>query len=204
MTSMVLTSPINSAWFSSLTHLNLSNSNLSGQIPSEISLLSKLSDNSLRGTRLYDIVRDSIFNLPNLETLDLSCNDQLNGYFSKTKWNNSASLKELDLIGVNFFVLNLFCNHLERCIPKRPQFATFGNNAYEGNDGLRGFLVLGGCGSNLILEKNNTTFMPNKEGDSTFLSELCWEVVLIGYGCGLIIGFSMEYVMLSSKKKLAF
>ncbi|KAF3627307.1 hypothetical protein FXO38_28838 [Capsicum annuum] len=259
----------------------------------------------LRGTRLYEIVRESIFNPPNLETLNLSCNDQLNGYFSKTKWNSSASLKELDLIGVNFFgnylpesvgyltslqrlnlstvklsnnslkgaisswifslpslsyldlsnnhffgqlkdfrynsilviidtsenqlqgllpksiqnlesvvsinlalnplqVLNLFRNHLERCIPKRPQFATFGNNAYEGNDGLRGFLILGGCGSNLILEKNNTTFMPNKEGDSTFLSELCWEVVLIGYGCGLIIGFSMAYVMLSSKKKLAF
>ncbi|PHT49690.1 hypothetical protein CQW23_09437 [Capsicum baccatum] len=349
--------------FSSLTHLNLSNSNFSGQIPSEISRLSKLqfflSDNSelgledydfkmliqnltqlrdlhhsgvnisstiplnfshlttigLRGTGLYRIIRESIFNLPNLETLDLSCNDQLNGYFPKTKWNSSISLKELDLVGVNFSanflpeslgyltslqrlftgglqnlstvklsnnslkgailswifslpslshldlsnnhfsgqlkdfmynsvlviidisenqlqgllpksiqnhesvipinlalnqlqgplpksfrnivnptyldlsynsisltnenkvkstvpqsleylylsVLNISRNHLEGCIPKRPQFATLGNNSYEGNDGLRGFPASGGCGSNLIPEKNNTTFVPDEE-----------------------------------------
>ncbi|KAM3306483.1 hypothetical protein P3S67_013353 [Capsicum chacoense] len=219
--------------FSSLTHLNLSNSNFSGQMPSEISRLSKLqffflSENSelgraaydfkmllqnltqlrdlhhsgvnisstiplnfssnfttigLRGTGLYRIIRESIFNLPNLETLDLSCNDQLNGYFPKAKWNSSISLKELDLVGVNFSVLNISRNHLEGCIPKRPQFATLGNNSYEGNDGLRGFPASGGCGSNLIPEKNNTTFVPDEEGDSTFLSELCWEVVLIRYGC---------------------
>ncbi|XP_047257672.1 receptor-like protein Cf-9 homolog [Capsicum annuum] len=176
-----------------------------------------------------------------METLDLSCNDQLNGYFSKIKWNSSASLKHLDLVGVNFsgnylleslgyltslqrliskaaadfgsfqisrfneefligYFLNLSRNHLERCIPKRPQFATYENNSYEGNDGLRGFLVSGGCGSNLIPKKNNKTFVPNEEGDSTFLNELCWEVVLMRYGCGLIIGFSIAYVMLSYQK----
>ncbi|PHT42143.1 hypothetical protein CQW23_16168 [Capsicum baccatum] len=43
-------------------------------------------------------------------------------------------------------------------------------------------------------------FVPDEESDSTFLSELSWEVVLIGYGCGFIIGFSIAYVMLSSRK----
>ncbi|KAG5574170.1 hypothetical protein H5410_063936, partial [Solanum commersonii] len=141
--------------FSSLKHLHLSHSYFSGQIPSEISHLSKL--HSLRLSSIYDskklrltthdfksllqnltqlreldlsginisstiplnfsshlttlilsetglygIIPESIFHLPNLETLDLSDNDHLNGYFPKTKWNSSASLIELDLSGVNF------------------------------------------------------------------------------------------------------
>ncbi|KAG5574068.1 hypothetical protein H5410_063834 [Solanum commersonii] len=140
--------------FSSLKHLHLSHSYFSGQIPSEISHLSKLQ--SLRLSTIYDgkklrltthdfkwllqnltqlreldlsginisstiplnfsshlttlrliytglygIIPESIFHLPNLETLDLSDNDHLNGYFPKTKWNSSASLIELDLFAVN-------------------------------------------------------------------------------------------------------
>ncbi|KAG5626772.1 hypothetical protein H5410_011990 [Solanum commersonii] len=141
--------------FSSLKHLHLSDSNFSGQIPSEISHLSML--HSLRLSTIYDskklrltthdfksllqnltqlrelhlsginisstiplnfsshlttlilsetglygIIPESIFHLPNLETLYLSDNDHLNGYFPKTKWNSSASLLALYLIGVNF------------------------------------------------------------------------------------------------------
>ncbi|KAF3657729.1 putative protein-like [Capsicum annuum] len=67
--------------FSSLTHLDLSWSYFSG---------------------LFGTISESIFHLPNLETLDLSENDQLNGYFPKTKWNSSASLMKLDLNYVNF------------------------------------------------------------------------------------------------------
>ncbi|KAG5568295.1 hypothetical protein H5410_064689 [Solanum commersonii] len=137
--------------FSSLKHLHLSYSYFSGQIPSEISHLSKLHSlrlysNNLRltthdfklllqnltqlrelhlsginisstiplnfsshlttlgleDTGLYGIIPESIFHLPNLETLYLGYNYKLNGYFPKTKWNSSASLIELDLYGVNF------------------------------------------------------------------------------------------------------
>ncbi|KAH0733753.1 hypothetical protein KY285_009460 [Solanum tuberosum] len=137
--------------FSSLTHLNLFNSYFSGQIPSEISHLSKLQFLHFSGemlkfgphdfelllqnltqlrelhlsfinisstiplnfsshlttlelieTGLYGIIPETIFHLPNLETLDLSLNDQLSGHFPKIKWNSSASLIRLDLRGVNF------------------------------------------------------------------------------------------------------
>ncbi|PHT66919.1 hypothetical protein T459_31344 [Capsicum annuum] len=140
--------------FSSLTHLDFLNSNFSGQIPSEISRLSRLeffrlspsSRTDLRlaahdfklllqnltqlrelhltsvnisstiplnfsshlttlklgGTGLYGIIAESIFHLPNLETLYLSSNYQLSGSFPKTKWNSSASLMKLDLSRVNF------------------------------------------------------------------------------------------------------
>ncbi|KAH0733747.1 hypothetical protein KY285_009454 [Solanum tuberosum] len=143
--------------FSSLTHLDLSDSNFSGQIPSEISHLSKLHSLristifyfytkklrltthdfksllqnltqlrelhlsginisstiplnfsshltflNLEKTGLYGIIPESIFHLPNLETLHLGYNYELSGYFPKTKWNSSASLIELDLSWVNF------------------------------------------------------------------------------------------------------
>ncbi|KAM3337765.1 receptor-like protein Cf-9 [Capsicum galapagoense] len=90
--------------FSNLTHLDLSVSSFSGQIPSEISHLSNLQSLSLfrlTSTRLYGIIPESIFNLPSLKTLDLSYNDQLSGYFPKTKWNSSAFLTWLDLHDVN-------------------------------------------------------------------------------------------------------
>ncbi|XP_049386445.1 receptor-like protein Cf-9 [Solanum stenotomum] len=140
--------------FSSLMHLDLSNSYFSGQIPSEISHLSKLHSLSLSGTGtgslrlvahdfklllqnltqlreldltfinisstiplnfsshlttldlgfagLYGIIPENIFHLSNLEALYLENNDQLSGHFPKIKWNSSASLIVLDLLGVNF------------------------------------------------------------------------------------------------------
>ncbi|WMV56552.1 hypothetical protein MTR67_049937 [Solanum verrucosum] len=141
--------------FSSLKHLDLSYSYFSGQVPSEISHLSKLhslrlstiyDSNALRltthdfksllqnltqlrelhlfginisstiplnfsshlttlrlsETGLYGIIPESLFHLPNLETLDLGFNYELSGYFPKTKWNSSASLIHLNLHGVNF------------------------------------------------------------------------------------------------------
>ncbi|MCD9645412.1 hypothetical protein HAX54_034294 [Datura stramonium] len=137
--------------FSNLTHLDLKQSHFSGQIPFEISHLSKLQSLRVYGgnlrlaahdfklllqnltqlrdldlssvnisstippkfsshlttlrlvnTGLYGIIPESIFHLPNLETLELYQNDQLSGSFPKTKWNSSASLMKLDLNYVNF------------------------------------------------------------------------------------------------------
>ncbi|XP_059292560.1 receptor-like protein Cf-9 [Lycium ferocissimum] len=83
-----------------LRELDLSGVNISSTIPPNIS--SCLTTLRLRFTGLYGIIPESIFHWPDLETLDLRENDQLSGYFPKTKWNNSASLIELDLGGVNF------------------------------------------------------------------------------------------------------
>ncbi|KAG5587008.1 hypothetical protein H5410_047442 [Solanum commersonii] len=82
-----------------LRELDLSNINISSTIPLNFS--SRLTTLRLIDTGLYGIIPESIFHLPNLETLYLSFND-LRGYFPKTKWNNSTSLVELDLLGVNF------------------------------------------------------------------------------------------------------
>ncbi|XP_055814538.1 receptor-like protein Cf-9 homolog [Solanum dulcamara] len=86
-----------------LRELHLTSINISSTIPPIFS--SHLTTLRLRDTGLYGIIPESIFQLPNLKTLILQNNDQLSGYFPKTKWNSSASLVELDLSGVN-----LSCN----------------------------------------------------------------------------------------------
>ncbi|PHT45891.1 hypothetical protein CQW23_15049 [Capsicum baccatum] len=144
-----------------LSTVKLSNNSLKGAIPSWIFSLPSLSYLDLSNNHFFGQLKDFRYNSI-LVIIDTSEN-QLQVLLPKSI-QNLESIVSINLALNQLQVLNLFRNHLERCIPKRPQFATFGNNAYEGNDGLRGFLVLGGCGSNMILEKNNTTFMPNKEG----------------------------------------
>ncbi|KAF3664930.1 putative beta-glucosidase 44-like [Capsicum annuum] len=170
------------------TTMDLSSNKFEGHIPSMMGDLIALRVLNLSHNGLQGHIPPSLGKLSVVESLDLSSNKLL-GEIPK----HLASLTSLA-------VLNLSRNHLEGCIPKGPQFDTFENNSYEGNDGLRGFPVSGGCGSHQIPETNNTTFVPDEESDSTFLSELSWKVVLMGYGCGLIIGFSISYFMLSSRK----
>ncbi|KAG5629761.1 hypothetical protein H5410_001478 [Solanum commersonii] len=67
--------------FSSLTHLDLSDSNK---------------------TQLFGIFLARAFHLSNLKYLYLSSNPQLTVQFPTTKWNSSESLMELYLTGVNF------------------------------------------------------------------------------------------------------
>ncbi|XP_047257372.1 receptor-like protein 9DC3 [Capsicum annuum] len=169
------------------TTMDLSSNKFEGHIPSMMGDLIALRVLNLSHNGLQGPIPPSLGKLSVVESLDLSSN-KLSGEIPK----QLASLTSLA-------VLNLSHNHLEGCIPKGPQFATFENNSYEGNDGLCGFPVSGACGSHQIPETNNTTFVPDEESDSTFLSELSWKVVLMGCGCGLIMGFSIAYVMLSSR-----
>ncbi|KAG5568024.1 hypothetical protein H5410_064960 [Solanum commersonii] len=83
-----------------LREFDLTFINISSTIPLNFS--SHLTTLNLSETGLYGIIPESIFHLPNLETLDLSNNYELSGYFPKTKWNSSASLIKLYLSGVNF------------------------------------------------------------------------------------------------------
>ncbi|PHT98030.1 hypothetical protein BC332_33053 [Capsicum chinense] len=169
------------------TTMDLSSNKFEGHIPSMMGDLIALRVLNLSHNGVQGHIPPSLEKLSVVESLDLSSN-KLSGEIPK----QLASLTSLA-------VLNLSRNHLEGCIPKGPQFATFEKNSYEGNDGLRGFPVSGGCGSNRIPETNDTIFVPDEESDSTFLSELSWKLVLMGYGCGLIIGFSISYFMLSSR-----
>ncbi|XP_060174196.1 receptor-like protein 9DC3 [Lycium barbarum] len=167
--------------------MDLSNNKFEGHIPSVLGELISLRVLNLSHNGLEGHIPPSLGELSVVESLDLSFN-KISGEIPQ----RLASLTYLEF-------LNLSSNHLAGCIPKGPQFATFENNSYEGNAGLRGFPVSEDCGSSWIPDSNNTTFVPDEESDSSFLSELSWKVVLTGYGCGLFIGCIIAYFMLSSQ-----
>ncbi|KAM3323511.1 hypothetical protein P3S67_004662 [Capsicum chacoense] len=169
------------------TTMDLSINKFEGQIPSMIGDLIALRVLNLSHNGLQGHIPTSLGKLSVVESLDLSFN-QLSGDIPETL----ASLTSLA-------VLNLSRNHLQGCIPGGPQFATFQNNSYEGNDGLRGFPLSKDCESSWRPESDSTTGVLDQESNSTLLSELSWKVVLMGYGSGLFIGSSIAYFLLSSR-----
>uniref|UniRef100_M0ZT05 Hcr2-0B n=1 Tax=Solanum tuberosum TaxID=4113 RepID=M0ZT05_SOLTU len=168
------------------TVIDFSSNKFGGQIPSIMGDLIavhilNLSHNELRGH-----IPPSLGDLSLVESLDLSGN-QLSGEIPQ---------QLVSLTSLSF--LNLSHNHLQGCIPQGPQFHTFENNSYEGNDGLRGFPVSKSCGDARVLDTNDTvSALDDEESNSEFLSDF-WKAALMGYGSGLCIGLSIIYFMIST------
>ncbi|KAL3351096.1 hypothetical protein AABB24_019614 [Solanum stoloniferum] len=169
------------------TALDLSSNKFRGKIPSILGDLVALHVLSLSHNGLQGQIPSSLRNLSSIESLDLSVN-QLSGKIPQ----QLASLTSLAF-------LNLSYNHLQGCIPQGPQFHTFENNSYEGNDGLRGFPISKGCGNDQVSETNYTesALDHDQESNSEFLSDF-WKGALMGYGSGLCIGLSIIYIMIST------
>ncbi|KAL6346954.1 hypothetical protein AAG906_006014 [Vitis piasezkii] len=80
------------------------------------------------------------------------------------------------------FQFESFQNNLTRIIPRGNQFETFGNDSYDGNSGLYGFPLSKKCIVDETLELSKEAYAE--------------------YGCGLVIGLSLEcLVFLSGKSK---
>jgi len=77
--------------------------------------------------------------------------------------------------------------------PRGKQFDIFENSSYQGNDELRGLPLSKDCGGDDGVPQG---LGQGEEGDSTIIS---WQAVLMGYGCGLVIGLSIIYIMLSTQ-----
>ncbi|KAH0724459.1 hypothetical protein KY285_000285 [Solanum tuberosum] len=167
--------------------IDLSSNGFEGHIPSIIGDLIGLRTLNLSHNLLEGHIPTSLHQLSVLESLDLSSN-KISGEIPQ----QLASLKSLA-------VLNLSHNHLVGCIPKGKQFDTFENSSYQGNDGLRGLPLSKDCGSDEGVPQATTPFgldEEEEEGDSAIIS---WQAVLMGYGCGLVIGLSIIYIMLSTQ-----
>ncbi|MFQ6655167.1 hypothetical protein Gotur_025842, partial [Gossypium turneri] len=121
--------------------------------------------------------------LTSLEWLDLSSN-RLSG----TIPNRLADLSFLSS-------LNVSENQLHGQIPQGKQFNTFGNDSYEGNKGLCGFPVSTGCN---IIEPAPPNVLEKDGSKSNIAFE--WKVVLIGYGCGVVFGMLVGYVVFQTGK----
>ncbi|XP_009788786.1 receptor-like protein Cf-9 [Nicotiana sylvestris] len=170
--------------------IDLSKNGFKGQIPSTIGDLIGLRTLNLSHNGLEGLIPASLQHLYVLESLDLSFNKIGGGIPQQL-----ASLTSLA-------VLNLSHNHLVGCIPKGNQFDTFGNSSYQENVGLRGFPLSRGCGDDGVTEA--TTPVVLDQGEEEDSSMINWQAVLMGYGCGLVIGLLMIYIMLSTQNPLWF
>ncbi|CAL5328348.1 unnamed protein product [Camellia sinensis] len=163
------------------TTIDLSHNKFSGEIPNVIGKLYALRLLNLSHNNLVGNIPPSLGNLCSLESLDLSSN-QLSGKIP-------SQLTSLTFLGV----LNFSENHLEDRIPRGNQFETFDNSSYNGNLALCGFLLSKEC------EDNKTPLHPtpmlHKKDDPTFAHGFSWKVVQMGYGCGMVLGLVMGYIM---------
>ncbi|WMV06789.1 hypothetical protein MTR67_000174 [Solanum verrucosum] len=166
--------------------INLSKNRFKGHIPNIIGDLVGLRTLNLSHNVLEGHIPASLQNLSVLESLDLSSN-KISGEIPQ----QLVSLTSLE-------VLNLSHNHLVGCIPKGKQFDTFENSSYQGNDGLRGLPLSKHCVSD---DQATTPAELDQEEDSPMIS---WQAVLMGYGCGLVIGLSIIYIMLSTQYPIWF
>ena len=158
-----------------------------------------LSDNKFFGE-----IPDSVGNLEGLIVLNLSCNKFMSHIPSSL--GNIIALESLDLSQNSLFgeipqqltsltfleYLNLSQNQLFGQIPQGGQFLTFQSSSFEGNFDLCGFQLSKKCGNNGI---------PTSEmiQESSLGEGFCWKVVVIGYTCGLVIGFLTGHVVTSRR-----
>ncbi|WMV06784.1 hypothetical protein MTR67_000169 [Solanum verrucosum] len=168
--------------------IDLSMNRFEGRIPSIIGDLIGLRVLNLSHNVLEGHIPASLQNLSVLESLDLSSNN-ISGEIPQ----QLASLTFLE-------VLNLSHNHLVGCIPKGKQFDTFENSSYQGNDGLRGLPPSRDCGrDDRVPQATIPVQLDQEEEEEEDSPMISWQGVLMGYGCGLVIGLSVLYIMWSTQ-----
>ncbi|KAK2980983.1 hypothetical protein RJ640_023309 [Escallonia rubra] len=164
------------------TTIDLSNNKFKGGIPDIIGSLRSLKVLNLSHNSLVGQIPPLLGKLLVLESFDLSSN-QLGGEIPE-------QLADITTLSA----LNLSRNHLVGRIPRGNQFNTFGADAYSGNSELCGPPLSRNC------EDSETPKPPpppevQKINDLDFASGFTWKVVLLGYGCGTVLGLAVGSVM---------
>ncbi|WRX28576.1 Leucine-rich repeat - like 10, partial [Theobroma cacao] len=164
------------------TSIDFSNNLFCGQIPEELGELISLQTLNLSNNNLTGPIPPSFGNMVALESLDLSSN-KLGGRIP-------SQLTNLTFLEV----LNLSQNDLVGPIPNGKQFDTFENDSYSGNLGLCGFPLSKQCGNDE--EPKPPVAMLNEDEGSEIA--FIWKVVMMGYGCGVVLGLSMGYIVFTT------
>ncbi|GMJ05317.1 receptor like protein 6 [Hibiscus trionum] len=164
------------------TLVDFSDNQFDGRIPEVLAelcslLVLNLSHNSLTGP-----LPPSLGSVVALESLDLSSN-KLGGRIP-------TELTKLTFLEV----LNLSQNNFIGPIPVGNQFNTFDNDSYAGNLALCGFPLSKRCGNDE--EPNPPTSKVG--GDEVSAMAFIWKPVMMGYGCGVVLGLSTGYIVFTT------
>ncbi|PON94082.1 LRR domain containing protein [Trema orientale] len=161
--------------------IDFSRNKFEGEIPGSIGMLKSLKGMNLSRNKLTSTIPSSLSNLTNLEWLDLSSNELV----GEIPWQMT------DLTQLAF--LNLSHNKLVGPIPHGKQFDTFSNDSYCGNLGLCGFPLSQSCSNEEVQQEGDHD---EEHTDGIF----DWMIVMMGYGCGTVIGISVGYMVLFSRR----
>ncbi|WRX28577.1 Leucine-rich repeat - like 10, partial [Theobroma cacao] len=167
--------------FAIYTFMDFSNNLFCGQIPEEFGELISLQGLNLSHNNLTGLISPTIGNMIALESLDLSSN-RLGGRIP-------SQLTNLTFLEV----LNLSQNDLVGPIPHGKQFDTFENDSYGGNLGLCGLPLSKQCG-----DPEPKPLVPMVKEDEGSDIAFIWKVVMMGYGCGVVLGLSMGYIVFTT------
>ncbi|THU74443.1 hypothetical protein C4D60_Mb04t33420 [Musa balbisiana] len=149
--------------------LDLSDNNIFGGVPEELTTLSGLFSLNLSGNHFTGEIIENISKLQQLESLDLSRNN-----FSGTIPSSLAALTSLAH-------LNLSYNNLSGEIPLGNQLLTFDDpSIYIGNPGLCGFPLNRSC-------KDNETAQGQSNADDRDENEMIW--FYTSMAPGFVVGF---------------
>ncbi|XP_065848965.1 receptor-like protein 7 [Euphorbia lathyris] len=162
--------------------VDLSRNRFEGEIPEIIGTLRELQFLNLSNNILTGQIPPSLVNLKKLEALDLSRN-KLSGKIP-------MQLSVLTFLSI----FNVSYNNLTGLIPGGNQFETFQNDSLLANPGL--------CGSPLSRKCENIETLslpPSEDEDVESTFEFSWEIVLIGFGSGLVIGVAFGCAMNTRK-----
>ncbi|XP_022760847.1 receptor like protein 30-like [Durio zibethinus] len=167
------------------TAMDFSNNLFCGHIPEELGELISLQALNLSHNNFTGPIPPSYGNLVALESLDLSSN-KLGGRIP-SQLTNMTFLEVLDLSE----------NDLVGPIPNGKQFDTFENDSYSGNLGLCSFPLSKQCDNQEGPKPPGPMFVTH-EGTSAI--PFIWKVAMMGYGCGVVLGLSIGYIVFTTRR----
>ncbi|TYI41989.1 hypothetical protein ES332_A01G066400v1 [Gossypium tomentosum] len=165
------------------TLIGFSNNRFNGRIAEALGELHALLVLNLSHNSLNDTLPPSLANMAALESLELSSN-KLGGRIP-------SELTRLTFLAV----LNVSQNNFFGPIPVGYQFNTFDIDSYAGNLDLCGFPLSKKCGS----EKERKPQTPKLVEDEDSAIPFIWKVVMMGYGCGVVLGLSTGYIVFTTE-----
>ncbi|XP_075650190.1 receptor-like protein 9DC3 [Castanea sativa] len=157
-----------------ITAIDLSSNTFEGEIPKIVGNLKALCMLNLSNNVLTGSILVSLVNLTNLESLDVSQNMLV----------GEIPLQLVELTFLEF--LNVSHNNLTGPITYGEQFSTFQNSSFEGNARLCGRQLSKQCTISKDSPPPPSSFTENQDFEFPFYFD--WKVVVMGYGCGFIVG----------------